>query len=274
MDTVHRIAEHMERKALTDLHAAATPELRRKLGLRLETVGGALVSIATGAPGIMLNRTLGLGVERPATEDDIAAVRRLYTENGIDRYFIHVDPEARPETLPDLLVRNGLTRQRGWMKFVRDDAPAPNVSTDLTVREARPEEAEAFGRIAAAAFDLPQSCAALGACLYGRPGWHIIMSFDGDRPAGTGALLVDGDVAWTDWGATDPAFRRRGGQGAVLAARVELARSLGCKTIITATGEAVEGDPQHSYHNILRMGFKEAYLRPNYAPPKQAVAAA
>ncbi|MDP7424835.1 MAG: hypothetical protein QF394_05370 [Rhodospirillales bacterium] len=38
--------------------------------------------------------------------------------------------------------------------------------------------------------------------------------------------------------------------------------------IATETGEAVEGDAQHSYHNIQWAGFEECYLRDNYAPAK------
>jgi hypothetical protein len=32
------------------------------------------------------------------------------------------------------------------------------------------------------------------------------------------------------------------------------------------TGEAVPGDKQHSYRNIQKAGFKEAYLRENWIP--------
>jgi hypothetical protein len=32
----------------------------------------------------------------------------------------------------------------------------------------------------------------------------------------------------------------------------------------------VPGDPQHSYANILRAGFAETTLRPNWAPPRPA----
>jgi hypothetical protein len=32
------------------------------------------------------------------------------------------------------------------------------------------------------------------------------------------------------------------------------------------TGEAVPGDPQHSYGNIVKAGFAEAYLRENWVP--------
>jgi hypothetical protein len=92
------------------------------------------------------------------------------------------------------------------------------------------------------------------------------MSFDGDTPAGTGALFVRDGVAWLDWGATDPAFRRRGGQQTLLARRISDALDLGCSTMITTTGKAVPGDPQHSYNNILRAGFREAFPRENWAP--------
>jgi hypothetical protein len=41
---------------------------------------------------------------------------------------------------------------------------------------------------------------------------------------------------------------------------------LGCRKIFTCTGVSVPGDPQHSYNNILKAGFKEDYIRENYAP--------
>jgi hypothetical protein len=34
--------------------------------------------------------------------------------------------------------------------------------------------------------------------------------------------------------------------------------------VITETGEAVPGDAQHSYKNILKAGFRELYSRKNF----------
>ncbi len=96
------------------------------------------------------------------------------------------------------------------------------------------------------------------------------MSFDGDIPAGTGALFIDGDVGWTDYAATAPAFRRRGSQSALLLHRVQFALDHGCNQVFTCTGEEVPGDPQHSYSNILKSGFKEEYVRRNHVPPVRA----
>jgi len=44
------------------------------------------------------------------------------------------------------------------------------------------------------------------------------------------------------------------------------ARDSGCRLLLTATGEEIPGDPQHSYRNILRYGFEPAYLRESYIP--------
>ena len=92
------------------------------------------------------------------------------------------------------------------------------------------------------------------------------MSFTGERPAGTGALYVRDGIGYLDWASTHPDFRRRGSQTAILSARLDHAFDAGCKTIVTMTGEAVPEDPQHSYSNILRAGFSEAYLRENWVP--------
>ncbi|WP_421724683.1 hypothetical protein [Bauldia sp.] len=58
----------------------------------------------------------------------------------------------------------------------------------------------------------------------------------------------------------------RGNQGAIIAARLNLAADLGCRHVFTETGGTVEGDRQHSYRHILKAGFVESVLRLNYAP--------
>jgi len=94
--------------------------------------------------------------------------------------------------------------------------------------------------------------------------WKLFMSFEGDQPAGAGGLFIHDDCGWLDFGATSPMYRRRGSQGAIMAARIQAARDAGLEHLFTETGEAVEGDPQHSYGNIERHGFQPAALRENW----------
>lgn len=51
-----------------------------------------------------------------------------------------------------------------------------------------------------------------------------------------------------------------------MAKRIETIIEMGCQHIFTETGEAVDGDPQHSYGNILRFGFEELKLRQKLKP--------
>jgi GNAT superfamily N-acetyltransferase len=266
LSETERLGEAIERKALAELHDAAPADLRAELGFEQVEIGGALVSIAARDPSFVLNRTIGLGVERPAPAGAVRAIRAVYDHAGIDRPFVHRLPSARPDDLADRLGSAGFGPHRRWMKFVRGvEAPAP-ARSDLAVREIGRDYADAFGAIVGAAFDLTETAWRLFGPLAGRPGWHLFMSFDGDEPAGTGARFVDGEIGWLDWGSTAPAVRQRGGQSALLAARIAAARRLGCRLLFTETGEWVEGDPQHSYHNIRRAGFAEAGLRENWVP--------
>jgi hypothetical protein len=264
-------AEDVERHGLMAWHAAAGSELRARLGLQATEVGGAFVSIAAEAPvsAIVANRAIGFGLKGDESRDNAERIMALYRDAGVARYFFHVHPDARPAALRGWFDASGLEKARGWMKFKRGrDAPLVNRETNLTVRRAEPSDAPAFGRIVADAFDLGPELADWVACLVQAKGWHIYMSFDGDEPAGTGGLYIRDGIGYCDWGATAPKFRRHGSQGALLHRRVTDAIEMDCHLIVTATGEEVPGDPQHSYKNIQRMGFEEDFVRENYAPPR------
>ena len=263
-------SEAIERAALADLHAAATPALIDALQLRAVETGTGLVSIGGALPAsaIVVNRALGVGLGAPETEATMGAMFDAYREAGVARYFVQRHPDAQPPAIVDWCRAAGLEKARGWQKFARGREPVPDAPTDLRVEEIGSEHGLAFGRLVSDAFDLGPEAAPWLALLPGRPDWRMFMSFDGDEPAGTGGLYIQDGIAWTDWGATAPAFRQRGGQAAVLAARVRCAIDAGCEAIFTCTGEDVPGDPQHSYNNIRKLGFREEYVRENYAPPK------
>lgn len=260
------VGERLEWDMLAALHAGADAATRERLGLRLEEIDGTLVSVAARDPSIMLNRALGLGLVQPATPATVGAIRERYRDTGIERFFLHVHADARPAGIETLLEDAGLQPHRRWMKFERGPEPPPQATSTLAVRAIGTQHARDFGRIAAAAFDLTPQSAALFPGLVDRPGYRLYMSFDGDEPAGTGLLYVDGGDAWLDWGATDPAFRGRGSQRALLARRIADAAAAGCTRLVTCTGEAMPGDPQHSYHNIEWAGFRAAQARANWIP--------
>jgi GNAT superfamily N-acetyltransferase len=267
---VEHEAEFIEQAELADIQAAATPDLRDTLRLEAKWSDSAMCSIAGALPpsAIVINRIIGLGLSSPATETAVREMVEEYARAGIVRYFVQVSPDARPADLVGWLEAAGLEKARGWQKFSRGREAPPERKTDLSIRKIGPESGEAFARIVCDAFDIGELAVPWLAQLPGREGWHVFMSFDGDRPAGTGTIFIKDGLASIDFGATAPAFRRRGSQGALLALRIEHALEMGCSRLFTCTGEAVEGDPQHSYGNILKCGFTEDYVRANYAPPR------
>lgn len=265
-------AEFLERAALEDIHRAAPPQVVERLQLKPFTCGGAFASLAGGLPAsaIVLNRVIGLGVNEPATEAVVEEIVAAYAAAGVSRYFVHLHPSSTPAALRDWLQGAGLEPARGWQKFERpQDPPAAAVATRLDIRPIGREYGEQFARIACNAFDLGEAAIEWLAELPGRPNWHVFMSFVDDRPAGTGALFVEDGMAWFDFGTTAPEFRQRGSQAALLARRIEYALELGCRKLLTCTGKAVPGDPQHSYRNLLKAGFRETYARGNFAPPRR-----
>jgi GNAT superfamily N-acetyltransferase len=99
--------------------------------------------------------------------------------------------------------------------------------------------------------------------LPGREGWLCFVAFDGDEPAGAGALFVTGTVGWLGIGATVPKHRGKGAQSAVIAKRIEAAAALGCEILVSETGKPVDGRAGPPYR-LVRAGFESAYVRRNY----------
>jgi GNAT superfamily N-acetyltransferase len=261
-------SEFLERCALEDLHRAADESDIKSIGVASHSVGAAFVSVAPQLPSsaIVINRVIGLGLGAATSSEEVQELVSIYRDRNVTRYFVQLHPNHKPARTKEWLKEAGLKEGRGWQKFSRGHKPVIAHKSDLSVREIDQAHGRDFGSILCDAFDLGDKAIPWLSKLAARPDWHIFMSFDGENPAGVGALYVKDGFGWTDFGATAPAFRRRGSQGVLMAARLECALDLGCKKIFSCTGVNVPGDSQHSYSNILKAGFTEEYVRENYEP--------
>ncbi len=262
--TDHERTERVETRALLAWHRVFQDAQLPAYDWRIERVGDAICSVSSSDSSILMNRVLELGSKGPLELAQLREIRRLYDDAGVERFFLHLVPGRKAADTDALLTQAGYQKYRGWMKFVRSASEFRVAKSDLDVRRVGPEHGADFAAIAVPAFDMQPVSLPVVALIPGVENKVTFMSFDGDRPAGTGAVYLDGKTAALDWGATHTDFRRRGGQNALLAARIRYAIEHGCDLICTMTGEAVPGDPQHSYSNILRNGFEEAYLRENW----------
>jgi GNAT superfamily N-acetyltransferase len=223
----------------------AVPEL-----CEVVEIGGAICMVFRRIPDRTFCRVVGLTTT--AALDEISAFYGDMPWWVSDSHGLGAELEER-----------GFTRDYGWMKFQRGVAPR-QAQSDLDVRLVVPDRADDFASVVVGGFGLPEWAKPLAANVVGRPGWSCYVAYDGDAPAGAGALYVHDRVRWLGFGATLPEYRGRGAQSAILAVRIEDARRQGCSTLTTETGELAEGRPSSSYRNILRAGFREVGVRPNY----------
>ena len=265
ISTFKRTSVRIETEALVSLHEVATKPQKSSLGLHLYEREGCTVSVCQAEQGIMLNRSTGIGLFQPASENLMSWAVGKFRDHETHRAFMAISEGAEPRDLYEQARMAGLEEARAWTKFCRDLAPTRVRPCELTVRPLEIQFAREWGRIVAASFDMPESTAVLLARLIRHPGWHLYMSFFDDQPAGAAGMFISEGIAWFDWAATEPKFRRMGSQGALMSARIEEAARLGCTSIMTATGEAVEGNPQHSWGNIGRYGFKPGFRTRNFA---------
>ena len=243
--------ERPELEAYADAFRAS-PEL-----CEVAEIGGATCTVLRRLEERSFNRVLGLTSTGPL--DEIAAFF------GDAPWWVSDSHGLGPE-----LEERGFVHDYGWMKFSRGTAPR-QAQSDLRVVRIGEGAAADFAGVVVGGFGMPEWTRPLAANVVGRPGWSCYVAYDGETAAGAGALFVHGvpgaevrEVGWLGLGATLPDFRGRGAQSAILAARIEDARKQGCATVTTETGQRVDDRPSNSYRNIVRAGFRERGVRPNY----------
>lgn len=233
-------------------------------------IGGALCLGFEQTPtSAMFNRALGIGLTEPSTETGLDEIEAFFSRRSL-AYGITLTPDAQPAELPERLEARGFRRGYAWTKFARGPEPPPGAETDLRVEELGADRAAVFADVFIRAYGTPEVTRPLLERIPGREGWHCFAAFDGETPAATGALFVTGTVGWLGAAGTLPEFRRRGAQGALLTARIEAGRHAGCETLVTETGQPVDGKTGGSYRNLLRAGFEPLYVRQNYLSSEEA----
>lgn len=254
------LIEFGEAEAYVDFFAAAPPDWN----IYTRRIGGAVCLFAPDLPVMLFNRAIGLGLREPATETVLDDILALYRQSGARSYGVQLSPIAQPIDLTRWLEAHHLTTHDNWAKVYRAADQPIEVMTDLRVELIDRSRAADVAQVVYTAFGMPASLSAWIENSVGRSGWHYYAALDADRVVATGALFVRGEVGWLGMGSTYPEYRRRGAQGALMARRIRDAAALGCRWVITETGEDLPQQPNPSFHNMLRTGFQLAYQRPNY----------
>ncbi len=262
----HRKLDRVEKRFWRDIWESAPADAAAEHGIEVRDFGPVQASVVTALARVgMMNLVLGATAPGAVGEEHLATATEWVRSRGIDSY-VPVTP-GLPETEPveRWLTGNGFSPAYAWMKFARDSHPPRfAVPKDVEVIEVTEAEREPFGMIAATGFGLPAWAAAFFADLPERDDWRCYVAHvDGETQA-CAAMLIQGEIAEFGIAATLEPARGRGCQRALLHRRILDASAAGCRTLFVETGERVPDRPSASYKNILRAGFGEAYLRPNW----------
>lgn len=253
-----------EAEALADVVRAAPEAYAAVCGASVAICDGVSSVIAPDGGGLWLNHVIGLGLQEPASEALVDALIQRHRRAGVP-FLFKINPFAQPGALTAWLEERGFRRTGMQCKLSRDlTLPAPVIETNLRVERVGPEFAQAFAGIVVEAFGMSSRLQPLIAGTVGRPGWVHIMAFDGEEPVATGAVFNYWETGWIGMDATLASHRRRGAQGAIMAARIRAATEAGLRWLTTDTRPDLPENPNPSYHNMVRTGFSLAYERGYY----------
>jgi GNAT superfamily N-acetyltransferase len=258
----------VERRFWRECWEATPAGVAAEHGIAVREFGPVQASVVAGLCDVpMMNLVLGATRENAIAGGHLEAACEWTRSRGVTSY-VPVSP-GLPSTAAaeDWLGANGFSPGYGWMKFVRDPHPPRFKMPAVEVLEIGADSTEPFGAIAAAGFGLPAWAGAFFAGLPGRDGWRCYVARVGGATQACAAMLIDAGVAEFGVAATLEPARGQGCQLALLHRRIADAVEAGCHILFVETGERVEGRPAGSYRNILRAGFEEAYLRPNWTRP-------
>jgi GNAT superfamily N-acetyltransferase len=261
-----RALDAIELRFWRDAWQAVAAPAAREHGIELAGFGPVQATVVGALAEVQMTNLL-LGATEPGAVADghLEAALSWARERGVDPYVPVTPGQPGTAAAESFLGANGFAPGYGWMKFVRDAHPprfAP--PADVEVVELSEPGEEPFAAIVAAGFGLPAWGAELFAQLPGRPGWRCyVAKVDGDAQA-SAAMFLDAGIAEFGMAATLEPARGRGCQAALLHRRIVDAAAGGCELLFVETGERIPGRPSNSYRNILRAGFEEAYVCPNW----------
>lgn len=223
--------------------------------IRILDDGDIAASAAPALPGPAFNSAVGFA-ELPNL---VPRAVDHFATNGVAGWILADEPPWSGATADTILAR--------WV--LEADAPgdAP-VLEDVVIRELPRDEVGPWAEVIVAASDMPAEIGRAWTdleALLARASHHhrFVAEIDG-MPVATGSVHTHRGVGWLRAGSVLPEFRGRGLQRALISARSDHARRVGCDLIGAST---IEGGA--SARNVARLGFTRIATRRSYptVPP-------
>jgi GNAT superfamily N-acetyltransferase len=249
--------------------------LERKQGSSLVGLTRETVPLAEGwmifdGQGSPLNKTCGIGLGRPLTEAELDGIITFFTERGVEP-IVELCPFVPPGLIQALGQRgfvlrefvNALVRDLQGGREPRAMMPS-GWPPGITVERVDPADAAAvreYAEVSASGF-LPEGMAVPEVFLQfstkaaSMPGYDLYVAREGRTLVGAGGCESGEGVTLLFGTSVKPAWRRRGIQQALIAARLERGKERGSRLAVINSGPGIPTE-----RNATRLGFGMAYTR-------------
>jgi GNAT superfamily N-acetyltransferase len=233
---------------------------------KIQVSNGTLLCAIPALDILAFNRVLGFQEKREINGHFLQNVIQFFQKVGSSRCMIQIPEPLVDEEIVHVLKSNGFRQHNIWSKLA---LPLSNFESQTAnshnIIEIKDElHKKHFGRIIQESFEWPKEMETIFMHTCGQPGFkHFLLIIDG-RPSAAAAMHITGDVASMAIAGTLPEYRGFGAQKALLEKRLTLAKELGCKLAATETGVNTPEKPNISWCNMIKTGFREAYIRHNF----------
>ncbi len=120
-----------------EIYAASAALPGDPVGARFAPIGDGFVAALTVIDAAFFNRAVGIGTDRPITEDDVEAASRFFDDLGRKEALFHLPPAALTPEVEGWLTARGYRGGRRWVKMWHDLADLPDAGDVPTDRADR-----------------------------------------------------------------------------------------------------------------------------------------
>ena len=216
---------------------------------------GVVAFMARHLPVPSFNSVVGL---RAGQEQHIEPLARWYRDNGVKPRF-ELAPGLSDAKLCRELARLGFFQSEFHTAVIREpDLPLPDAGEIGIETVTTSGVLDEFLDAHAAGWQIPdpKGFKANVRGWLGQPGWSLYLARVDGQPAATGILYVHHGVGYCADAATDPTFRGRGLQTAMLRRRIADARAAGVDLVCSGAQYL-----STSHRNMERVGFRVLFVR-------------
>ena len=223
-------------------------------------VRGAIVTLdppsaSSPYPSANRNGVFFFGCGTTVSRTDLLNILDVFRQSGTERFFFWLSPNPQEEEIVEWLRDNRLKPFGGtrYPTLIRPVEKVASFQTHLDVCRVSGHEVENYKDAILRIFD-PWPCTFFLESV-DQPGFDHFLAYDAGTPVSAAILAHHGDFAYLGWAGTAEAHRRKGGQNALIRARLNRAAELGCRVACSETLSMLKT----SLGNLKRNGFEVVY---------------